>query len=279
MSNDNDESAKQFDRLMLSIELSKMLNIKFEREANRLNHIGSELLNLSNIPQIKSKEEELNKIKMTDYIKKVDIIEIDRIREAIRDLIKYLPKFFRTEVYTDFNDEINIVEHDDRKIIQEELSDYKKKVNFYLKNHLDNKVINKIRNNEKITKKDIENLEQILFDDLNSNSNEFKINYNDESLVLLVRKTVGLSKEAIDREFSKYINENELNFEQTRFVNLIKNYIMKNGVIDKRILNEDPFTNYGSITELFEGQINILQVIVMIIDLINQNGCFRQEKI
>ena len=277
MSNDNDESAKQFDRLMLSIELSKMLNIKFEREANRLNHIGSELLNLSDIPQIKSKEEELNKIKMTDYIKKVDIIEIDKIREAIRDLIKYLPKFFRTEVYTDFNDEINIVEHDDRKIIQEELSDYKKKVNFYLKNHLDNKVINKIRNNEKITKKDIENLEQILFDDLNSNSNEFKINYNGESLVLLVRKTVGLSKEAIDREFSKYINENELNFEQTRFVNLIKNYIMKNGVIDKRILNEDPFTNYGSITELFEGQINILQIIVMIIDLINQNGCFRAE--
>ena len=179
--------------------------------------------------------------------------------------------------YDDFNDEINIVEHDDRKIIQEELSDYKKKVNFYLKSHLDNKVINKIRNNEKITKKDIENLEQILFDDLNSNSNEFKINYNDESLVLLVRKTVGLSKEAIDREFSKYINENELNFEQTRFVNLIKNYIMKNGVIDKRILNEDPFTNYGSITELFEGQINILQIIVMIIDLINQNGCFRDE--
>ena len=73
--------------------------------------------------------------------------------------------------------------------------------------------------------------------------------------------------------------ENELNVEQTRFVNLIKNYIMKNGVIDKRILNEDPFTNYGSITELFEGQINILHIIVMIIDLINQNGCFRQENV
>ena len=102
------------------------------------------------------------------------------------------------------------------------------------------------------------------------------MNYNNESLVLLVRKTVGLSKEAIDNEFAKYINENELNVEQTRFINLIKTYIMKNGVIDKRILNEDPFTSYGSILQLFDGQINIINIIIMIIDLINGNGCYRQ---
>ena len=103
------------------------------------------------------------------------------------------------------------------------------------------------------------------------------MNYNNESLVLLVRKTVGLSKEAIDREFSKYINENELNVEQTRFINLIKAYIMKNGVIDKRILNEDPFTSYGNILQIFDGQINIIQIIIMIIDLINGNGCYKQQ--
>ena len=45
---------------------------------------------------------------------------------------------------------------------------------------------------------------------------------------------------------------NELNIEQTRFINLIKAYIVKNGVIDKRILNEDPFTSYGSILQIFQ---------------------------
>lgn len=63
-----------------------------------------------------------------------------------------------------------------------------------------------IRNNEKISKEEINNLQDILFNELNSNKEEYKMNYNNESLVLLVRKTVGLSKEAIDREFSKYIN-------------------------------------------------------------------------
>lgn len=277
ISNDNDESAKQFDRLMLSIELSKMLNMKYEREADRLSHIGEGLLGLLNIPQVQVKNNDVKKIVEENYIEKSDIVEVDRIRASLRELIKYLPKRIRKDVYTDFNDDINIVEHDDRKIEQIELSDYKKKVNFYLKNHLDNEVINKIRNNEKISQDDINKLQNVLFNELNSNPEEYKLNYNDESLVLLVRKTVGLSKEAIDREFSKYINENELNVEQTRFINLIKNYIMKNGVIDKKILNEDPFTNYGGILQLFDGQMNLIQILIAIIDLINLNGGFKQN--
>ena len=277
MSNDNDESAKQFDKLMLSIELSKMLNIKYNREISRLTHIGEGLVGLMNIPQVQIKSNEIKKILESSYVERADILEIDKIRDSLRELIKYLPKRIKKEVYTNFNDDINIVEHDDRRIEQTELTDYKKKMNFYLRNHVDNEIISKIRNNEKISQEEINKLQQILFNDLNSNPNEFKLNYNDESLVLLVRKTVGLSKEAIDREFSKYINENELNVEQTRFINLIKAYIMKNGVIDKRILNEDPFTSYGSILQLFDGQINIIQIIIMIIDLINGNGCYVQK--
>lgn len=279
MSNDNDESAKQFDRLMLSVELSKILNMKYEREKSKLSHIGDGLIALMNVPQIADKKEDVQKLLQENYINKADIFEIDRIRDSLRELIKYLPKRIRKDVYTDFNDNINIVEHDDRKIEQLELSDYKKKVNFYLKNHMDNEIINKIRNNERISPEEINKLQEILFADLNSNENEYKTNYNDESLVLLVRKTVGLSKETIDREFSKFINENELNVEQTRFINLIKNYIMKNGVIDKHILNEDPFTNYGSILQLFDGQINLIQIIIAIIDLININGCFKQYEV
>lgn len=279
MSNDNDETAKQFDRLMLSIELSKMLNMRYEREKSRLFYIGEGLIGLMNIPQVADKKDDVQKLLKEDYINKADIFEIDGIRDSLRELIKYLPKRIRKDVYTDFSDDINIVEHDDRKIEQQDLSDYKKKINFYLKSHMDNEIINKIRNNERISSEEINKLQEILFADLNSNEAEYKINYNDESLVLLVRKTVGLSKEAIDREFSKFENDNELNVEQTRFLNLIKNYIMKNGVIDKRILNEDPFTNYGSILQLFDGQMNIIQIIIAIIDVINGNGCFKQQEI
>lgn len=273
MSYDSDEAAKQFDRLMLSIELSKMLNIKYNRETTRLNYIGEALIKI-NILEIEEKVEDIKKIIDSSYIEKSDILEIDKIRDSLRKLINFLPPTQKKIVFTDFNDEINIIEYDNKKIEQIELSDYKKKMNFYLRNHMDNKIINKIRNNEKISLEEINELQKILFIDLNSNEKEFKLNYNNESLVLLVRKTVGLSKEAIDKVFSEYINENELSAEQTRFVNLIKTYIMTNGVIDKRILNDDPFINYGTIPQLFGGQLDLIKLIIKIIDIINGNGCY-----
>ena len=86
---------------------------------------------------------------------RADIFEVDRIRDSLRELIKYLPKTTKKAVYTDFSDDINIIEHDDRRIEQEEFTDYKKKMNFYLRNHLDNEIISKIRNNEKISAEEI----------------------------------------------------------------------------------------------------------------------------
>lgn len=76
--------------------------------------------------------------------------------------------------------------------------------------------------------------------------------------------------------FAKYINENSLNLEQTRFVTLFKNYIIKNGVgvIDKSILQEAPFTNYGGVDKVFEDKLDIFRLIVMIINLINNNGWY-----
>ena len=276
MSNDSDECAKQFDKLIYSISLSKMLNVKYEREVNRLYRIGGCLRNINNIKPIQDKVDYLIKIMDSNYVKNCSIFDLELIRNEIRELMQYIDREKRPIYFTDFTDYLTICE-DDIKIDQYEFEDYKKKVNFYLKNHLDNEVIEKIRNNEEVSKEELNKLQEILFNDLNSNETEFRANYSEESLVLLIRKTVGLSKDAIDREFAKFSNDYELNVEQTRFINLIKSYIMKNGFIDKRILNDDPFTSYGSILQLFNGNTTIISIIVAIIDLINKNGCFVQE--
>ena len=278
MSDDNDEPAKQFDRIMYYIMCSKILDIKYETEIKKVIYIANKLIPLgTRIPEVGSKLESLNNLIDATYIEGCTIYDIDRIRNDIRSLMKYLPRKERRIYYTHFEDEIEVIDDDTTKIITEELSDYKKKVNFYLKNHIDNPVIEKIRNNESISPEELTELQKLLFNDLKSNEDEFRNNFNNESLILLVRKTVGLDREALDNLFAKYINENELNVEQIRFINLIKSYIIRNGVIDKRILQDAPFTNYGSLSDLFAGNMNIIQFIVMIIDLINKNGCFNSE--
>ena len=47
---------------------------------------------------------------------------------------------------------------------------------------------------------------------------------------------------------------------------------MRNGLIGKRIFNEQSFNNYGIIVDIFDGKLDIVQLIVCIINLINING-------
>lgn len=276
-SNDKDEAAKQFDRVMYSIILNKITNSNYSKETNKVYKVGTLLSSMTFLMEEPVVNDAIKKIMNKEYIKNTDIFDIDSIREKLREYIKFIPVVKMEPVITNMGDEIYIIDNDGNRIVQDSFEDYKKKVGSYLLSNLDNKVISKINNNEKISKAEIDELENILFKDLNSNEEEFESNFNGESLLLLVRKTVGLSKEAIDLLFSDFINKYTLNIEQTRFVNLIKGYIMQNGVIDKRILNEQPFNNYGSIVDIFDGKLDLVQLLVYIINLINMNGGYTQE--
>lgn len=62
-----------------------------------------------------------------------------------------------------------------------------------------------------------------------------------------------------------------LNSKQIRFVKTIVDYIVKNGhMMDKRVLQEEPFQSIGSITDLFPMERAIR--IVHVIDSINKNA-------
>ena len=276
---DNDEAAKQFDRLMLLIQMSKILNIKFDREKEKLKNIGEKLINLSNIPQIQDKISIVKNIIDDSYIRDSDIIEIESLRANLRNLMKFLPTSESNIYYVDFNDDFFIINNGTDKSSrprQIELNNYKKKVNFYLKNHIDNPIIKKIRNNDSISKEELKELQEVLFVELGTEE-EFESNYSDKSLILLVRQTVGLSKEAVVSMFSEYINDNTLNVEQMRFINLLMEYIIVNGVIDKAVLRDDPFISLGSIMEIFKDKMDVIKNIVSKIDLINKNGDFKNE--
>jgi len=53
---------------------------------------------------------------------------------------------------------------------------------------------------------------------------------------------------------------------------LIIDYFVKNGVMDKRVLQEEPFKTVGSIVELFKDNMDDARRIISIIDEINRNS-------
>ena len=87
-----------------------------------------------------------------------------------------------------------------------------------------------------------------------------------------VREIVGLDMSAAKEAFAEYLNNSALDSRQIYFVNQIVEYIVRNGVKkDLSVLQEAPFTDQGSIVEVFT-DLSLWMGIRRIIDQVNANA-------
>ena len=83
---------------------------------------------------------------------------------------------------------------------------------------------------------------------------------------------VGLDMNAAKEAFSKYLEDVSLDSRQIYFVNQIIEYIVHNGMMkDLSVLLESPFTDRGSISEIFT-DMSVWLGIKKVIDTINGNA-------
>lgn len=201
----------------------------------------------------------------------MDIFELEEVREALRELIKYLEKQNQKIYYTDFQDTVIQVKEGEAIYNTNDLKNYRKKVEHYLKEHQDELAVYKLRHNKKLTKQDVKQLEKILWEELGTKK-DYEKEYGNTPVTKLVRKIVGLDRKAANEAFSEFLREEKLNSNQIKFVKLIIDYFVTNGVIeDKRIFMEEPFRSIGSITILFKDNMDIAMKIMKTVDQINEN--------
>ena len=87
-----------------------------------------------------------------------------------------------------------------------------------------------------------------------------------------MRSIVGLSQKAANEAFSRFLNDAGLDSKQMYFVRQIVNYIVRNGMMkDLSVLQESPFTDQGSISELFE-DVSMFMTLRAVIESINRNA-------
>lgn len=267
-----DELAKRFDFVMYTIEYARLCNGNAKRAIKNVISTANQLASLGTIPQVKAQKHIIDMVREEEFWKDVSIDSLEEVREAIRDLIQYLEVSGRKIYYTGFEDMVITETSNDAIYDVNDLKDYKKKVEHYLKQHLDDMVIYKIRNNKKITKQDLQTLEEIMWNQLGSES-DYKKEYGDMPLGQLVRKVVGLDRQAANEAFSEFLNTEKLNSTQIHFVKLIVDYIVKNGFVENnKIFMEDPFRSVGNITQLFRDNMNDARKIMEIISDIKKNS-------
>lgn len=151
-----------------------------------------------------------------------------------------------------------------------DLKNYRKKVEYYLKEHKDQIAVYKLRNNKELTKEDMNSLEEIMWHELGTKA-DYEKEFKEMPLARLVRKIVGLDRTVANEIFSEFLNNESLNSKQIHFVELIIDYVVKNGFIaDKKVLQQEPFRNVGSIVELFKNNMNCARDIMKKVDDINE---------
>ena len=152
-----------------------------------------------------------------------------------------------------------------------DLKNYKEKAEYYVRQHQENIAIAKLHSNIPLTEEDIKELEVILWSEVGSKA-DYEAEYGQKPLGEFVREIVGLDMKAAKEAFSQYLNNVNLDHRQIYFVNQIIEYIVHNGLMkDLSVLQESPFTDHGSIVELFT-DFSIWTGIKDVINQINANA-------
>lgn len=268
----DDELAKRFDLVMYAIQLAYLQGTNPTRGIKSIITTCERLSKLGTIPEIKEKKAIIERVMEVEFWENTNIFEIDAVRQALRELIRYLEKETQQIYYTKFNDMI-IAETKGSSIYNvNDLKNYKKKVEYYLKEYKDEMAIYKLRNNKKLTKDDISYLEDVMFNKLGTQA-DYEKEFGDIPISKLVRKITGLDRKAAMEEFSEFLNNKNLNSSQIHFISLIVDYVVKNGLIDdNRVLTEDPFRTVGNIIELFRDDIAVRTKLLGKIKEIKENA-------
>lgn len=214
----------------------------------------------------------IEKVQTDEFWESADLLELEEVRIVLRELIKFIAREQQQIYYTNFKDQILEINENGAMYNSNDLKDYKKKVEHYLKGHQDEIAIYKLRNNKQLTQDDMKILEHIMWEELGSKA-EYEKEYGDTPITKLVRKIVGLDRGAANEAFSKFLSEESLNVVQIRYVKLIVDYIVANGMIDdKSVLMEEPFRSLGSIVALFKDNMSDAREIMGVIEDIKRNS-------
>ena len=219
---------------------------------------------------IQAQSDLIGQILHTDYIANAGINEFEEIRERLRDLMKYILKT-KLLYNTNFDDDLLSIDWRESELENDELKNYKAKAEYYIRQHQDTIAIAKLRTNQPLTEMDVASLEKILWNEIGTKQ-DYEQEFGTKPLGEFVREIVGLDMNAAKEAFSEYLTNADLDSRQIYFVNQIIEYIVHNGMMkDLSVLQEAPFTDRGSLAEVFT-DLAVWMGIRKVINQINENA-------
>ncbi len=266
----DDVKALRFDALLYGIELALLAGNKYGAARNDLMKKVNAVANIANIPAIMMQSELINKILHTYYLDTAGIMEFEEIRTNLRNLMTYV-NYSHSLYDTNFSDEVLSTKWSVAEAETTYLTTYRERAEYFVRKHQNEGVIAKLKSNLPLTGKDMTDLEAILWSEAGTRE-DYEALYKAKPLGEFVREIVGLDMNAAKEAFAEFLNNTSLDSRQIYFVNQIVEYIVHNGMMkDLSVLQEAPFTDRGSIVEVFSDT-SLWLGIRKVIDKVNANA-------
>lgn len=262
----NDESdfdALRFDNLMYGYMVALCQARKVEPYRKRVIMMAQCLSSLVTVPQVKEQLPLIERVADGQMLDGVDLLALEDVRVNLRSLIKFIARGpRRRDVVTHLDDPVTQITYGVVANIGEDFEDYKLKVERYLKDYGNNLVIHKLRTNKPMTEYEFEQLERIFTHEL-GNAEDYARAYGDTPFGLLVRKIAHLDRDAAMEAFAGFLNDQSLNEQQISFIKRVVDYVVENGYMEPRALNQPPFDRPRSFMQIFstQQQMNLVGVI------------------
>lgn len=268
---DDDPEAVRFDALLLAAERGLIDDSPKGKIFKEIRRLAEAVSRQTTIPEVAARIDILRTVVRPGYLESAGLEEQERIRVDLRDIMKYVERQSRRPRDSNFIDEVLNIEVNDIELEEDGLAGYRERAEFYIRKHSDEDVIKKLRTNEPLDDDDVSKLQSILWSEIGTRE-DYEAEFGSKPLGLFVREITGMDMNAAKQAFSKYIDESKLDSRQIYFINQIIEYVVQNGAItDMRVLTQSPFTDRGSIPEIFQ-DLSVWNGIKSVIDDINENA-------
>src|SRR5690606_7769360 len=160
-----------------------------DRPRGRVVRTAEKLEEKGSTSQVRDNKEIIDKVQTDEFWDEADIFDYEIVRKALRDLIRLIDRKDTKIYYTDFKDEIVSAKEGKGIYTANDLSNYRRRVEHYLKKYDNDLPIYKLKNNKKLSDEDIRYFEKILWHDLGTKE-DYQREYGDEPLLKMVSSII-----------------------------------------------------------------------------------------
>lgn len=239
---DDEESAKKFDVVMLRLQLSLIdPTVRAGQFRQVVANIGALLEKKGTLPAVMRHIATVREVQQPQFWENESLDSLERVRKELRDLIKLLEEGRKKEKFViDIEDSYDTVEAGDDLIVS---TSYKQRVVDYLAQNTGNPTLQKIQRLEQLTAEDIRELERIFFKELGTREDFDRLAEGHPyktNVAAFIRVINGIDRKQALALYRSFIDDNNLTSEQERYLKNILDYVSVNGDIETRNFMDYP---------------------------------------